>query len=238
MQPPGECVLEIEGRDMPALKKIFPDVVFLPESGWGEVNSGLGDMIADTKSDAEEIKAQRKPLAGLHDVAHPHGVNNLLAYGLDLPNSTGSGPVDDIVPHALPGAQRGLCFGIPMTERPDVTYVVESSTTMKPGDWIEIARKQHGLPWTGTAEITTGLLADFWTKVEIADPTQATAEKIFYRLRPEYLSASGFMAWISRWNIAPGELRTWRGFLEGRTSIDSTGIRPESYASIGIMVNI
>jgi hypothetical protein len=34
------------------------------------------------------------------------------------------------------------------------------------------------------------------------------------------------------------ELRTWRGFLEGRTSIDSTGIRTGSYAGIGIMVNI
>ena len=114
------------------------------------------------------------------------GLDDLIAYGLAMPFSPCDGPAGELTPHPLADGRRGLAFGVPVVDRPDLRYVVEESNTMESGSWVEIARKDPGQPWTGSATITAGLLADYWFKVIVTD-TNPPAPRRFYRVEIDYL---------------------------------------------------
>jgi hypothetical protein len=56
--------VQSEGKTLPSLQAIFPNVVFVNEAGWSRVNEGvnvgLNSFLEYLKNNAEEIKAQRK----------------------------------------------------------------------------------------------------------------------------------------------------------------------------------
>ena len=116
------------------------------------------------------------------------GTEDLLAYGLGVPFSPGEVSVFELTPHPLSGGRRGLEFGVPVVDRPDLRYVVEESATMEAESWMTIASKNPGQPWTGSATITANLLADFWMSVEVATGLEPPPEQCFYRLKIELVA--------------------------------------------------
>ena len=116
------------------------------------------------------------------DTPHPWGVNNLMAYALDLPFSFEEGPLGEILPRALDESP-GLRFGLPVATRTDIVYVIEASTTMRSGEWIELARKEPGQGWVGAVKVQSQPLADEWTAFEIVDLADPLPDERYYRLR-------------------------------------------------------
>lgn len=116
------------------------------------------------------------------------GAEDLLAYGLGVPFSPGEVSVFELTPHLLSGGRRGLEFGVPVIDRPDLRYVVEESATMEAESWMTIASKNPGQPWTGSATITANFLADYWMLVEVATGLESPPAQCFYRLKIELVA--------------------------------------------------
>jgi hypothetical protein len=116
------------------------------------------------------------------------GTEDLLAYGLGVPFPPGGVSVFELTPRLLSGGRRGLEFGVPVVDRPDLRYVVEESATMEAERWMMIASKNPGQPWTGSATITAKILADFWMLVEVATGLESPPEQRFYRLKIELVA--------------------------------------------------
>jgi hypothetical protein len=116
------------------------------------------------------------------------GPEDLLAYGLGLPFSPGEGSVLELKPHPLSDGRRGLAFGVPVVDRPDLRYLVEESVTMEAGNWVTIACKEPAQPWTGPATVATSFFADYWLQVEVAAGSDPPLERCFYRLKVELVA--------------------------------------------------
>jgi hypothetical protein len=56
--------VQTEGKTLPDIRAIYPDISFLPESEWAgvneEINSGMTGLIDMLKNDVDEIKARRE----------------------------------------------------------------------------------------------------------------------------------------------------------------------------------
>ncbi|MBK1827214.1 choice-of-anchor D domain-containing protein [Haloferula rosea] len=127
------------------------------------------------------------------------GLPNLTSYALGL--AYGSGTRDDnnlvrtltyngtttLVGQGAFGT--GLCY-LPEPQPEDVVYILEESSTLIPGDWTEIARRQQNTPWVGNgaSQITTEVQADATRKCTIVfGSSQASHPTRFMRLRFELI---------------------------------------------------
>lgn len=58
------ATVKAEGQHLPPLQAIYPDIAFINEAGWAEVNegvnAGLGELIAYLSTNGDEIRAQRR----------------------------------------------------------------------------------------------------------------------------------------------------------------------------------
>ena len=133
------------------------------------------------------------PSSGPLDDANNDGINNLLAYALDV------SAVDDAANDELGGMQsltppingHGVVYAFvrPSTERGDIRYIVEKSLSMGVNTWTEIAKRDPFGVWLGLVSVEEAINIDGRITVHVTDETLTNETRHFFRTRVELLQS-------------------------------------------------
>lgn len=113
------------------------------------------------------------------------GVPNLIAHALNIPASQPSTASDlASLPEPLSSSTRGITFKLSRQYADNLIYTVECSPTMQENSWVEIARREYGNTWSGSASVTETEYDVNRNDVKI-NTSEAinTASPTFYRLK-------------------------------------------------------
>ncbi|MBK1835261.1 hypothetical protein JIN78_14425, partial [Roseibacillus ishigakijimensis] len=117
--------------------------------------------------------------------ADQNGIVDLLDYALLTPD-----------PGTIPITPRGRMendqfqfhFYLPENGRYDLVYLVEASTSLSPGSWTELARKEGDANWSGTSSLQEWSVGNGSQEVQVSYPQETTSQPTaFIRLRVEFL---------------------------------------------------
>lgn len=120
------------------------------------------------------------------------GIQNLIAYAFDISaiSSVPRGARDKLPAMKISpdSGQRIMSLTRPQSERGDVRYVVEMSSSLMSDSWQQIAYREPFRLWSGSALVTETINADGGIDVNVVEDSWMDKQSCYVRLRVELLN--------------------------------------------------